>query len=113
MIAPSNYKQCKENVLTVCLDFQNILPFPCSGKNNKYLDMYCIRSLSVHMYGYIHKALTNVEYRAVLCVFQNIDPPPLSPPSECVLPPHQRRGVHTRRRAVKGVGCQYFGRRQT
>ncbi len=23
-------------------------------------------------------------------VFQNIDPPPLTPPSECVLPPHQR-----------------------
>ncbi len=26
-------------------------------------------------------------------VFQTIDPPPPSPPSECVLPPHQRRGV--------------------
>jgi hypothetical protein len=26
-----------------------------------------------------------------------------SPPSECVLPPHQRRGVHTRR-AVRGWG---------
>jgi hypothetical protein len=25
-------------------------------------------------------------------VFQNIDPPPPSPPSECVLPQHQRRG---------------------
>jgi hypothetical protein len=33
-----------------------------------------------------------VEYRAVSGVFQNIDPPP-SPPSECVLPPHQMRGV--------------------
>jgi hypothetical protein len=31
-------------------------------------------------------------------VFQNSDPPPPSPPGECVLPPHpqQRRGVHTR-----------------
>jgi hypothetical protein len=36
-------------------------------------------------------------------VFQNIDLPPPSPPSECVLPPHQRREVHTRQ-AVRGVG---------
>ncbi len=41
---------------------------------------------------YSPKVLTCVEYRAVSRVFQNIDPPPLSPPSECVLPPHQRRG---------------------
>ena len=61
--------------------------------------------------GMNHKVLTNVEYRAVPGVFQNIDPPPPSPPSECVLPPHQRRGVHTRR-AVRGVGGQYFGRRE-
>jgi hypothetical protein len=40
---------------------------------------------------------TYVEDRAVSGVFQNIDPQPPSPPSECVLPPHQRRGVHTRR----------------
>jgi hypothetical protein len=39
-----------------------------------------------------HKVLTFVEYRAVSAVFQNIDPPPPSPPSACVLPPHQRRG---------------------
>jgi hypothetical protein len=50
-----------------------------------------------------HKVLTYVEYRAVSGVFQNIDSPPPSPPSECVLPPHQRRGVHTRR-AVRGWG---------
>jgi hypothetical protein len=50
-----------------------------------------------------HKVLTYIEYRAVSDVFQNIDPPPPSPPSECVLPPHQRRGVHTRR-AVRGWG---------
>ncbi len=30
-------------------------------------------------------------------VFQNIDPPSPSPPGESVLPPQQRRGVHTRR----------------
>ncbi len=56
-----------------------------------------------------HKVLTYVEYRAVPDVFQIIAPPP-SPPSECVLSPHQR-GLHTRR-AVRGVGGQYFGRRQ-
>ncbi len=38
-----------------------------------------------------HKVLTYVEYRAVSGVFQNIDPPTLSPLSECVLHPHQRR----------------------
>ncbi len=38
--------------------------------------------------------------------------PTPSPPSECVLPQHQRcRGVHTR--GGEGVGKQYFGRRQT
>jgi hypothetical protein len=37
-----------------------------------------------------HKVRTYVEYRAVSGVFQNIDPPPPSPPSECVHPPHQR-----------------------
>jgi hypothetical protein len=49
-----------------------------------------------------HKVLTYIEYRAVSGVFRTIDPPP-SPPSECVLPSHQRRGVHTRR-AVRGWG---------
>jgi hypothetical protein len=52
------------------------------------------------------------EYRAVSLVFQNIDPPPPSPPGECVLSPQQRRGVCTHR-AVRGVGGQYFGRRDT
>jgi hypothetical protein len=44
-------------------------------------------------------------------VFQNIDPPSPSPPGEFVLPPQQRRGVHTRP-AEKGWGGQYFGIRQ-
>jgi len=45
---------------------------------------------------YPHKVLTYVECRAVPGVFQNIDPPPPSPPSVCVLPPHQRReGTHS------------------
>ncbi len=39
---------------------------------------------------YLH--VTYVEYRAVSGVFLNIGPPPLSPPSEWVLPLHQRRG---------------------
>jgi hypothetical protein len=39
----------------------------------------------------IRRTITNylgtyVEYRAVSSVFQNIDPPPPSPPSKCVLP---------------------------
>ncbi len=38
------------------------------------------------------KLVTFAEYRAVYGVFQNIDPPPPSPPGECVLPPHQRGG---------------------
>jgi hypothetical protein len=45
-------------------------------------------------------------------------PPPPSPPGECVLPPNKgggytlaRRGVHTRR-AERGMGGQYFGRRE-
>jgi hypothetical protein len=68
------------------------------------IDFYFLR--------WTHKVvITYVEYRAVSDVFQNIDPPPPSPPSECVLPPNQRRGVHTRR-TVRGVGGQYFGRRQ-
>ncbi len=39
-----------------------------------------------------HKVLTymqSTDYRAVSGVFQHIDPP--SPPSECILPPYQRR----------------------
>jgi hypothetical protein len=58
------------------------------------------------MCGYLsleHKVLTYVEYRAVSGVFQTIpDPPPPSPPSECV--PSRTKGgggVHTRR-AVGG-----------
>jgi len=45
--------------------------------------------------------------RAILClVFQNIDPPvPLSAWRVCP-PPQQRRGVH------RGMGVQYFGRRE-
>jgi hypothetical protein len=48
----------------------------------------------------------------MLCVFQNIDPPPPSPPGECVPPAFVTGGGHTRR-VEKGVGGQYFGRRNT
>ena len=50
-----------------------------------------------------HKVLTYVEYRVVSGVFQNIDPPPPTPPSECVLPPHQKLGVHTRRQCWAAI----------
>ena len=42
------------------------------------------------------------EANPISLVFQNIDPPSPSPPGESVLPPQQRRGVHTRR-AERGV----------
>ncbi len=45
-------------------------------------------------------------------VFQNIDPPTPSPPGECVPPAYVGGGGHTRR-AERGVGGQYFGRRET
>ncbi len=50
-------------------------------------------------------------------VFQNIDPPLPSPPGECVpVPPPLlgwgRGGAHTRL-AERGMGGQYFGRRET
>ncbi len=50
-----------------------------------------------------HKVLTYTENRTVSGFFRTIDTPTPSPPSECVLPPHQRRGVHNRR-AVMGWG---------
>ncbi len=39
-----------------------------------------------------HKVFTYIEYRAVSGVFRNYWPPTPSPPSECVLPAHQRDG---------------------
>jgi hypothetical protein len=46
------------------------------------------------------------------CVFQNSDPPPPSPPGECVPPDFVAGGGHTRR-MERGVVGQYFGRRKT
>ncbi len=65
------------------------------------IDILTPQSESFHSpESHTHKVLTYVECRVLSGAFQNIDPPPF-PPSECVLPPHQRRGVHTRR-AVRG-----------
>jgi hypothetical protein len=52
------------------------------------------------------------------CVFKSINPPPTSPPSECVgvptLPPAFVAGGGHTRRVERGVGGgQYFGRRKT
>jgi hypothetical protein len=41
-------------------------------------------------------------------VFQTIDPPPPSPPGECVLPPQQWRGVHTRGAEGGGWGSIFW-----
>ncbi len=49
------------------------------------------------------------EGNPISLVFQNIYPPSPSPPGESVLPPQQRRGT---RRAERGMGGQYFGRRE-
>jgi hypothetical protein len=50
------------------------------------------------------------EANPIFIVFQNIDPPSLSPLGECVLPAFVVGGGQTRR-AEKGMGGQYFGRR--
>jgi hypothetical protein len=56
-----------------------------------------------------NKVLTYVEYRAVSGVFQNIDPHPPSPPSECVLPRSKGGGVGgTRSRGAGGGGVNIF-----
>jgi hypothetical protein len=52
---------------------------------------------------YTLKVLTYIEYRAVSGVFRTIEHPTPYPPSECVLPSPQRRGVNTHR-AVRGWG---------
>jgi hypothetical protein len=45
-------------------------------------------------------------------VFQNIDPPPPSPPGDCIPPAFDAGGGHTGW-VARGVGGQYFGRRKT
>jgi hypothetical protein len=45
------------------------------------------------------------------CVFQNIDPPTPSPPSECVPPAFVAGGGHTRR-VERGVGGSIFWKTQ-
>jgi hypothetical protein len=43
--------------------------------------------------GQTRRGIKLYEANPISGVFQNIYPPTPSPPSECVLPPHQRRGV--------------------
>jgi hypothetical protein len=52
--------------------------------------------------------------RPILClaIFQSIDPPPPSPPGECVSPAFVAGG-RTHSPDGEGVGGQYFGRRKT
>jgi hypothetical protein len=45
------------------------------------------------------------------CVFQNIDPPPPSPPGECVPPAFVAGGGHTRL-VERGVGGSIFWKTQ-
>jgi hypothetical protein len=54
----------------------------------------------------VHKVLTYVEYRAVSDVFQINDPPPPSPPSECVLP--RTKGTHSPGGEGDGGGGSIF-----
>jgi hypothetical protein len=79
------------------------------------LDTLCF-NLKPHgttiIYELDHKVLTNVEYRAVSGVFQNIDPTtPLSTQRVCP-PPHQWRGG-THSPGGEREGGPFFGRRQT
>jgi hypothetical protein len=72
--------------------------------------LYIQKCIAVHVYcivGYTHKVLTNVEYRAVSDVFQNIDPPPPLPLASVSFPRTKGGGVHTRR-AVRGMGGQFW-----
>jgi hypothetical protein len=57
-----------------------------------------------------HKVLTYVEYRAVPGVVQNIDPPPPSPPSECVpsSPRSKAEGTQTLAGRRRGWGGLIF-----
>ncbi len=59
--------------------------------------------------GLWQRVLTDLEYRAVSGVFQNIGPHPLSTQRVCP-PPAPKAGAYTL--AGQGGG-QYFGRRQT
>ncbi len=75
-----------------------------------------VADLGIYLYGCacLPHAQSTYIYRVQSSVWRSTEllTPTPSPPSECVLPPHQRRGVHTRR-AGRGVGGQYLGRRHT
>jgi hypothetical protein len=93
-MAPLFLPRDKINLLVCSLESYIDLPF---AVDNIELDTESGK------YTRMQKVLTYVEYRAVSGVFQKYDPPPPSPSSECVLPPHQRREG-----AVRGVGGSIF-----
>ncbi len=63
---------------------------------------YTFRGAVLSLFLSIHKVLTYVEYRAVSCVFQNIDPPPLHPAS--VSSPRTKGGGYTLAGRRRGWG---------
>ncbi len=63
--------------------------------------------VGLHQKALHHKLRKYVEYRAVSASSKILTPHTPSPPSECVLPPHQRRGINTRR-AVRGWGSMFW-----
>ncbi len=81
-------------------------PFLCNDKTMTSTDVVFVSvcMLTTEYIFYCKRAIIFLSSSKILT------PPSPSPPSQCVLPPHQRRGVHTRRK--RGGGGQYFGRRQ-
>jgi hypothetical protein len=83
-------------------------PYAGVGYN---LSLCLLKSRLQHIYyGKPHREIRLKDANPIAGVFQNIDPPPPSPPGECVSP-FNAGGGHTRR-VERGVGGQYFGRRQ-
>jgi hypothetical protein len=68
--------------------------------------MYCI------MYTPSRREIITVRGQSFVSRLPNIDPPSPSPPGECVPPAFVGGGGQTRR-AERGMGGQYFGRRET
>jgi hypothetical protein len=115
-VRPCLYKNSQNsgaNFLRTLLFFRPLLNYAaeysaswqiCEGAQDTEIAAKSKRSLSiVHVHCRLCKKY--VEYKAVSGVFQNIDPPPPSHPAS-VSSPHTRW-------AVRGVGGQYFERRQT
>ena len=80
--------------LTIYVSVWLLMYYVCTTQTKllwiSFISKFTLCKLPIHTVQ--HKVLTYIEYRAVSGVFRNFDPPPPSPPSECVLPPLQRRG---------------------